>query len=299
MQQATISIPQFTKTRIAPTPSGFLHLGNIFSFVITIALARKTGAKITLRIDDLDRERVNLDCLQDIFDTLNFLELPWDEGPCDVNDFDSYWSQVHRIDLYNGALNQLKESGKIFACDCSRSKIKQQNRSDIYPGTCRDKAIPLGAKETNWRLVTDEETLLEIRSLARGKIESHLPTDMQYFSVKKKDGFPSYQLASLIDDVHFGTDLIVRGKDLWPSTLAQLYLARQIGATGFKNSTFHHHQLLTEANGSKLSKSAGATSVRYLRQNGKTPEDIFTMIARMLGHEIIVDNWEQLSELIE
>ncbi len=92
-----MNIPNYKKTRIAPTPSGFLHLGNVLSFSITAALAKKHSAKILLRIDDLDRARANDQYLQDIFDTLNFLEIPWDEGPRNVNEFKNAYSQAHRM----------------------------------------------------------------------------------------------------------------------------------------------------------------------------------------------------------
>ncbi|HWB90453.1 MAG TPA: glutamate--tRNA ligase family protein, partial [Puia sp.] len=106
---------EFKLTRIAPTPSGFLHLGNVFSFSLTAALARRTGAEILLRIDDLDRERVQRDYLQDIFDTLTFMQIPWDQGPRNVDDFEREYSQVHRLPLYRAALARLREAGAVYA----------------------------------------------------------------------------------------------------------------------------------------------------------------------------------------
>ena len=103
---------------------------------------------------------------------------------------------------------------------------------------------------------------------------------MQDFIVNKKDGFPAYQLTSVMDDVYYGIDLIVRGMDLWDSTLAQHYLATVLKQDTFLNSTFYHHPLLTAADGSKLSKSAGATSIQYLRKQGKTPGEIYSMIGK-------------------
>src|ERR1035437_9153412 len=94
----------FKRTRIAPTPSGYLHLGNILSFAITAALARKTNAKVLLRIDDFDLERTNKLYVQDIFDTLNFLEIPWDEGPRNMKQYEQEFSQVHRMEMYKKAL---------------------------------------------------------------------------------------------------------------------------------------------------------------------------------------------------
>src|SRR5579863_8142302 len=132
----------FSKTRIAPTPSGFLHLGNALSFAITAAIAERTNAKILLRIDDLDRERVRKEYVQDIFDTLNFLEIPWHEGPRNFSEYETEYSQIHRLKWYQTALEQLKNSGQVFACNCSRAQIRANNPDEIYPGTCREKALP-------------------------------------------------------------------------------------------------------------------------------------------------------------
>ena len=109
---------RYNRTRIAPTPSGFLHLGNVLSFAITAALAERAGAKILLRIDDIDQARADKQYVQDIFDTLNFLEIPWHEGPRNVKQFEDQYSQLHRMGLYNEALTQLQGSKLVYACNC-------------------------------------------------------------------------------------------------------------------------------------------------------------------------------------
>lgn len=302
MQQVSTPIQNanlvFNKTRIAPTPSGYLHLGNVLSFALTAALARKTQATILLRIDDLDRERANALYVQDIFDTLNFLEIPWDGGPRNLQEFESEWSQQHRMPAYQQALKQLKESEAVFACTCSRSQLRQYATDVGYPGTCRHQKITDDSDQTNWRLHTDTSTSLQMKTWPDGINQYTLPLDMQDFVVRKKNGGPAYQLASLIDDLHFGIDLIVRGEDLWPSTLAQLFLAKQLKDEHFSGSTFLHHQLIHEPNGQKLSKSAGATSIRYLRQQGKKPANIFSLLAGMLGYKEPANNWQELTGLI-
>lgn len=271
--------PVYHKTRIAPTPSGYLHLGNVLSFALTAQLAQQTNAKILLRIDDLDRDRVNPLYVQDIFDTLTFLEIPYHEGPRNMEAYEKEWSQVHRMAMYRDALQQLKESGAVFACTCSRAQIRGVNADDAYPGTCRHKNIPLDAENVSWRLKTDAAELLHIKTLSGEILQTTLPVTMQDFVVRKKDGYPAYQLTSVLDDVYYGIDLIVRGEDLWASTLAQHYLAPYIGAGAFRDMAFHHHPLLMASGNEKLSKSAGATSVHYLRGAGKTPADIYTAIS--------------------
>jgi glutamyl-tRNA synthetase len=284
---------QFTKTRIAPTPSGFLHLGNVLSFAITAAIAEQTGAKVLLRIDDLDRDRMRKEYVQDIFDTLNFLEIPWHEGPRNYVEYESEFSQVNRLPLYDTALDELKQSGQLFACSCSRTQT-----GSIYPGTCRDKNIPFDAKDVSWRLRTDTSREIKINTLNKGILKVDLPPIMRDFIVRKKDGYPAYQLASVVDDLHFGVDLVVRGEDLWDSTLAQSYLAYVLHADKFQQTAFHHHSLLAAPGGNKLSKSAGDTSVRYLRGQGKKPGDIYSGIAAMLGYDEQVKDWRQLAGLI-
>jgi glutamyl/glutaminyl-tRNA synthetase len=283
----------FTKTRIAPTPSGFLHLGNALSFALTAALARKTGAKILLRIDDLDQQRVNIPYVQDIFDTLNFLGIPWDEGPRDMEDYKTNWSQMQRMELYTAALQQLEEQRDVFACQCSRAQLQGES----YSGTCRNRSLALDTPDTNWRLYTDEKQL-SIKTLKNGLIKTALPAAMKDLVVKKKDGYPAYQLSSLIDDIHFGVDLIVRGEDLYPSTIAQHYLADALQLDGFKNITFHHHPLLTGDGNKKLSKSAGATSIKYLRGQGKSAGDVYGEIGRMLRANDNIQSFDNLVSFV-
>ncbi|MGN6640865.1 MAG: glutamate--tRNA ligase family protein [Mucilaginibacter sp.] len=286
-------LQHFNKTRIAPTPSGYLHLGNVLSFSINAAVAKKTRAKILLRIDDLDRARVNKAYVQDIFDTLNFLEIPWDEGPRNFAEYESEYSQLYRMELYEKALDELKHSGAVFACTCSRSEMRLHTQDDVYPGTCRNKNLPLDIKDASWRLKTAGARDISVKSLT-GMIHAELPAQMQDFVVRKKDGYPAYQLTSVVDDLYFGVDLIVRGEDLWPSTLAQLYLSSVLHYDSFQKNTFFHHALLSEHGGKKLSKSAGDTSIKYLREQGKKPEDIYRAIGSLLGIKGQITNWQKL-----
>ena len=283
-------MPSYKKTRLAPTPSGYLHLGNILSFSVTAAIARKTGARILLRIDDLDRERMQPAYVQDIFDTLQFLELPWDEGPRDIAEFEKKYSQLHRLDIYKKALEKLRGNNELFACNCSRSQLAQQTS---YPGVCRTKNISLDAEQVNWRLRTTSRDL-KIKPVKGESFLSPFPKSMSDFMVRKKDGYPCYQLTSVMDDLHYGVDLIVRGQDLWDSTLAQHYLAQQLKENSFNEIAFYHHPLLLSMNGSKLSKSTGDTSVQYWRRQGKTSRDIFNMIGKTLGIAVPVNDWNEL-----
>ncbi|GAB3922957.1 glutamate--tRNA ligase family protein [Mucilaginibacter myungsuensis] len=289
--------PAFAKTRIAPTPSGYLHLGNVLSFAITAGIAQRTGARILLRIDDLDRARVYHAYVQDVFDTLEFLQIPYHQGPGDFKEFETQWSQLQRMGMYNATLKKLADDGAVFACDCSRAQIKSITGGESYPGTCLHKNLPLDAPNVSWRLKTDAAPVI-IKDLFGDAVATSLPATMQHFVVRKKDGYPAYQLTSVLDDIHYRVDLIVRGSDLWDSTLAQLYLAPLIGADAILQTTFYHHTLLMATNGEKLSKSAGSTSIKYLRETGKSATDIFTMIAQLIGSNEPINNWDDLSRLI-
>jgi glutamyl-tRNA synthetase len=282
---------QFNRTRLAPTPSGFLHVGNVLSFGIAAALAQKCGAKILLRIDNIDQARSNSQYVQDIFDTLKFLEIPWNEGPRNVKEFDEHYSQVHRMALYRDALGHLIETGAVFACACSRKKLLIAG-----PCGCRNKNIPLNAENVCWRMATQNLPQLTVTNYDSSKIKSFLPDEMRDFVVRKKDGFPAYQLTSVVDDLFYGVDFIVRGQDLWPSTLAQSALAASLGKDSFNDIAFFHHRLLAEPSGRKMSKSAGATSVRFLRESGKSKAEVFAMIGDLLGLNKSIDSWQPLAE---
>ena len=284
---------QFNKTRLAPTPSGYLHLGNVLSFSITVAAARKCGAKILLRIDDLDRSRADNRYVQDVFDTLNFLEIPWDEGPAKVSEFMESHSQFHRLGIYKDALTELAEKRLVFACTCSRKELLTRG-----PCLCKDKNVPLNTENASWRLITDDRQELVVKNYDGRQIHSFLPAEMQDFVVRKKDGYPAYQLASVLDDLFYGVDLVVRGTDLWPSTLAQHALAAALGNDRFSSVAFLHHPLLLEPSGLKMSKSAGAASVKYLRENGKSKAEVFGLIGSLLGSDGSISNWRELAGLI-
>ena len=273
----------FSLTRIAPTPSGYLHLGNAYSFLLTKALARKHRAKILLRIDDLDRERFRPEYIQDIFDTLDFLEIQIDQGPKNLSEMESTWSQVHRLPLYTEALEQLKQNKLTFACTCTRSQILQIDPRGMYLGQCIDKRFSLDKEQVAWRINTLDADFLRFQEYLRQAKAIILPEEATCYSVRKKDGLPAYQLCSLIDDLHFKVYLIVRGQDLYPSTLAQLDLARLLGKDTFAQTTFYHHPLLKSLDQKKLSKSADSSSIHHLRKEGKTLADLFLLLGKSLG----------------
>jgi glutamyl-tRNA synthetase len=143
--------------------------------------------------------------------------------------------------------------------------------------------MPLNKQESAWRINTLDADFLDYIAYPATPKSALIPEEASCYIVRKKDLLPAYQLSSLLDDLHFGVDLIVRGQDLFPSTLAQLDLARILGKEGFAKTTFYHHPLLKGPDQSKLSKSAGAYSIRQLRQDGKTLADLFQLLGQSLG----------------
>ncbi|RPA67182.1 tRNA glutamyl-Q synthetase [Cyclobacteriaceae bacterium YHN15] len=283
----------FKLTRFAPTPSGYLHLGNVYSFILTYHLAKKHQSKIMLRIDDIDRDRMKNKYIQDIFDTLDFLEIPFDLGPKDLKDFQKNYSQMNRLELYREALAQLKEKRTLFACDCSRKKIEKMDPNGYYTGFCRKRNLDFNQKDIAWRFKVDKHQEVSFIDLKDGLVTGKIPGILADFIVRKKDALPAYQLTTIVDDLFYGVDLIIRGKDLWGSTMAQVYLSKQLLNNYYSQSTFYHHPLIKGLNNQKLSKSAGDTSVQFLRKSGKKKEDVFQLIGILLGEK---RNFRSLSD---
>lgn len=265
-------------TRIAPTPSGFLHFGNVLSFVITTTIANARNARLFLRIDDLDRDRFRSEYLEDIFETLDFLGIEPDIGPSGPKEFENAFSQRYRIQLYNAYLQKLRTAGAVYACNCSRS---------VFDGfgdqacNCLDSGLGFNAPETVWRM-TDLPESVSFNDIDGLGHSVKLQESPGRIPLKQRNGSPSYQISSLADDLHFGVNLVVRGADLIPSTAMQLHLARVLGEDDFDKTNFLHHGLLLE-NGHKMSKSAGASSVKYMREQGLTRSAIYQQMANLLG----------------
>ena len=259
-----------SRLRLAPTPSGFLHAGNALNFTLNWLAARlQPGAKLLLRIDDLDANRKRPEYVADIFECLAWLGLDWDEGPQSPTDFDENWSQIKRLPLYIKALAEVQTANLVYACAKSRRDLAPFDGH--YPPEFRHQNLPLDAPAVAWRAFTPPEF--------------SLPD----FIIRRKDGVPAYQLASLVDDLHFGISHVIRGADLWTSTQAQQWLAQQMGWGDFRKIQFLHHPLLTDERGEKLSKSAGATALRSLYDGLPSPSSLATASEkgpRLVFHQV-------------
>lgn len=280
-------IPEGGRTRVAPTPSGYLHAGNAINFLITARLAQASRSRVLLRIDDLDAERVRPEYLDDIFRSLEWLGIAWDEGPSGPEDFLQNWSQQLRLERYHELAEALRTQGVLYACDCSRSKLRTAAFGGRYPGTCRSRGLDLDGADRAWRLDLGEALPVPVPSCSGTSAEVDLARSMGDPILRQRNGRPAYQLASLADDIDYATTFIVRGVDLLPSSACQLHCASLLGLKAFQQVCFVHHELLQDETGNKLSKSAGAASLKAMREAGLDSrvlhERADSVLARMLG----------------
>ncbi|MBK8499656.1 MAG: tRNA glutamyl-Q synthetase [Flavobacteriales bacterium] len=278
--------PAEQRTRNAPTPSGYLHTGNGVAFALTALLARMHRASLRLRIDDLDAERARSSYVQDIFDSLAWLGISWTEGPRDPTDQERSFSQLKRLDRYAEAIAVLKEQGDLYACRCSRSRLRDMVKQGRRDCECRGKHIDFNDPNATWRLHMASDASVRMHALHGASSQFHPATLMTDPVIRQRQhdgGRPAYQIASLIDDVDFGTTFIVRGEDLLPSTACQLYLAERLGLHAFKDVRFIHHPLVTDAQGRKLSKSEGAEALKSMRERGSGRASLLRQAEEMLA----------------
>ncbi|MDA8417671.1 MAG: glutamate--tRNA ligase family protein [Desulfobacteraceae bacterium] len=264
------------RSRLAPTPSGYLHAGNAFNFLFTWLMTRTAGGRLRLRIDDADNERTRPEFVADIFAQLDWLKLSWDEGPSGPDDFFARHSQILRRDRYQELLARLAKAGDIFSCACSRRQFREQAGSRLHPGSCRERQSLVPGQPIRVRVPENTEVEVNGQTVALGRL-------MGDFVIWRRQGLPAYQLASLADDLDYRINLIVRGQDLIGSTAAQLFLASRLGETDFARATFVHHPLLASPEGGKLSKSHQSLSLRHLREAGVQPTEIYRLAAQQLG----------------
>lgn len=237
-------------TRLAPTPSGYLHAGNAVNLLITTALARSTAATVQLRIDDMDVERYRPEYVDDIFSVLAWLGISWDVGPRDRAEFESGFRLADRTSQYRERLESLTGSGlQTYACGCSRSQAHAAGTRGCV-GDCRDAALLLEPGRTALRAHIPVGTVVHV-----GDQSVDLHAEFGDPVLWRRDDLPAYHLASLDEDLRAGVTDIVRGIDLLPSTALQGWLASHSPDAGLSEVNVWHHPLLTGPDGIKLSKS--------------------------------------------
>ncbi|MCE9589107.1 MAG: tRNA glutamyl-Q(34) synthetase GluQRS [Planctomycetes bacterium] len=263
-------------TRLAPSPTGALHLGNARTFLINWALARRNGWRIVLRIEDLDGPRVKPGADTQAIEDLAWLGLDWDLGPV-----------YQRADLtpYREALDALSRKRLIYPCTCTRKELEAAQSAphgdehDLrYPGTCRGKTAVTA--DSAWRVIVPDETI-SFSDMIAGDYAENVQATVGDFVVATKAGLPAYQLAVVVDDARRGVTDVVRGDDLLSSAARQLWLYRMLDLT--PPPRYWHLPLVLGTDGRRLAKRHGDSRVATYRAQGVTPERIIGLIAAWSG----------------
>ena len=265
--------------RIAPSPTGYLHLGHARTFWAAQHRAKQAKGTLVLRNEDIDRQRCKPEFVQAMTEDLRWFGLEWQEGP-DLGGRYGPYSQSERFDLYREALEKLILAGAVYACTCSRKDIDTspsapQGADDevLYPGTCRLKINnkPSRSGRFSWRFKVPDGESICFEDAALGPQCFTAAKDFGDFVVWRNDDVPAYQLAVVVDDTAMRISEVVRGADLLVSTARQILLYRTLG---FNLPVFFHGPLLTDERGVRLAKRNDALSLRFLREQGATPAQL-------------------------
>jgi glutamyl-tRNA synthetase len=280
-------VPGSYRGRLAPSPTGYLHLGHARTFWMAQQRAQAADGTLILRNDDLDGPRCRPEFVAAMFEDLRWFGLRWSEGP-DVGGPHAPCDQSQRLPHYRAAFEQLRAGGFIYPCTCSRQDVLRAlvaphhgEEEPVYPGTCRpptraesqiaNRGSLFTRAGVNWRFrVPDSETIAFVDGHF-GPQRAVAGADFGDFLVWRKDDFPSYQLACAVDDAEMRVTEVVRGADLITSTFRQLLLYR---ALRLDAPAFFHCPLVTDALGIRLAKRTAALSLRTLRAQGRRPEDL-------------------------
>jgi glutamyl-tRNA synthetase len=274
------------RVRFAPSPTGHPHIGNIRTVVFNWLFARQKDGKFILRIEDTDRTRYVPESLNVITNSLRWLGLDWDEGP-DVGGPYAPYVQSERLDLYREKAEELIEKGWAYRCNCSpervdevRERMRQQGRSPMYDGHCREKPADAVAPDEPHviRLKVPREGQTVVHDLLKGEIvfENKLIDDQVLL---KSDGYPTYHLAVVVDDHLMKITHIMRGDD-WISSAPKHILLYQ--AFGWELPVFVHVPLVLGPDGKKLGKRHGAISIVDFHKQGYLADALFNFLA-LLG----------------
>jgi glutamyl-tRNA synthetase len=285
-----MAIIQGYRGRIAPSPTGYLHLGHARTFWRAFERTREQAGVLIFRNEDLDPERCRPEFVQAMLEDLRWYGLEWQEGP-DVGGARGPYSQSERRKFYLDAWRKLQSEGWIYPCLCSRKDLASaasaphdDNDEPIYPGTCREQrrtaAFPAGV---NWRFRVPTGERIEFVDQRMGRQSYEAGRDFGDFLVWRRDDVPAYQLAVVVDDAAMQISEVVRGEDLLRSTARQILLQRVLG---LPTPEYYHCALMMDESGVRLAKRHDALSLRTLRGRGQSPESIRTMAAGTLATNI-------------
>lgn len=277
--------------RLAPTPSGYLHIGNARSFLAAWLAARHAKGTVVLRIEDIDRERCRPELEAAQVEDLRWLGLDWDEGP-DIGGSCGPYRQSDCLGFYQVALERLHALGRVYPCICTRKEIAtaasapHQGDEPHYPGTCRGKfadateARKASGREPAWRFRTEAGS-----ASFDDRHCGHTVTDTSAlvgdFVVMRRDGWPAYQLAVVVDDGRQGVTQVIRGQDLLDSVARQMELHRLLGYEPPRE--WAHLGLVVDEHGERLAKRRDGLALRALRERGNRAETVIGVLGHSLG----------------
>ncbi len=268
-------------TRLAPSPTGALHLGNARTFLVNWALARTSGWRVAMRVEDLDTPRVKPGVIEQTLDTLAWLGLDWDSDPVIQSD---------HAEAHAAAMETLARAGRVYPCDLTRSEIEaaasaphEGEREQRFPPGLRPNTLGPRAFDdagTNWRLIVEPgEIVFEDRFAGAQRVDPG--AGVGDFVVWTKRGSAAYQLAVVVDDAAAGVTQIVRGDDLIDSAGRQVMLYRALGIS--PEPTYRHLPLVRGADGKRLAKRHGDTRIDAYRAQGVEPSGIIGLCAYWCG----------------
>ncbi len=274
--------------RLAPSPTGLLHLGHARTFRTAFERARAVGGALVLRVEDLDPGRSRSEFAAAMLEDLRWLGIAWQEGP-DVGGPCAPYLQSARRALYVASWRKLVERGFVYPCRCSRRELRESAQAPhesegemddepVYPGTCRPRPgaawpePPESPAGVNWRFRVPDGEAVSFEDGGFGPGRYVAGREFGDFLIWRRDDVPAYQLAAVVDDAAMAITEVVRGADLLKSTARQLLLYRALGLAA---PAWFHCPLVMDAEGRRLAKRTDALSIRALRERGCSPQDMF------------------------
>ena len=264
--------------RIAPTPTGFLHLGHALTFSVAHQRARAAGGRLLFRMEDLDPHRCSEEFALAAMDDLRWMGLEWSGEPI---------FQSRRLHIYLQAWQRLKEVGLIYPCRRSRREISSlapHEEEPVFPVEWRSSPEEAASFQepggVNWRFRVPDSESISFLDQNAGAIEKNTLRDFGDFLVWNRDDIPAYELAVVVDDIAMGITEVVRGADLLTSTARQILLYRALGATP---PAWFHCPLVCDAEGRRLAKRTGGLALRDLRAQGLTPAQVLDLAKKSLA----------------
>lgn len=274
--------------RLAPSPTGALHLGGAATFLVTWLDARSAGSSLVLRMEDIDRPRVVPGAEKALIEDLRWLGIDWDEGP-DVGGQAGPYRQSERLDLYEQILTSFVDRKLVYWCDCSRAEIARVSSAPHlgeegppYPGTCR----PYGLQKRRWkrppalRFAVPPQREIRFMDRVHGEQREVVSNSIGDFILRRGDGVFAYQFVVVVDDWKMGIESVIRGADLLNSTARQILLQEAMGSN---IPIYLHTPILVDPNGQRLAKRNRGIPIADQRAAGRSSEEVVGKLAACIG----------------